>query len=668
MKLRWVVVDFETASAIDLKRAGAWRYAEDPTTEIICLSYSVMGEEPRTWFPGGEGYEALLELVKDEHVTFIAHNAAFEKAIWRNIMVWQFGWPDIPNSRWHDTMAVCAMKVIPQDLDHAAIVMRLEHQKDKEGAALVKSLSKPNKKTGRYDRSPETLKRVYAYCEQDVRTEVSMHERIGWLPPGERSVWLLDQRINERGVRLDLDYIRAAQQIVDRASIPLLAEFAGITGGLKPSQTAKFKDWIAVRGTDLPNLTKETLDEILGSEDEEDDDNEPSDSDVVLDPAVHRALSIRRLIGSASVKKLARMDACVGADGRARGLLQYHGAGPGRWAGRLFQPQNFPRGSIDRDKLGKLGIGIQEIIAAILTGDPEWVETLIGPPVETVVSALRHSITCDPGRALISGDFATIEARIVLALAGQYDKVQLLADGKDIYIDMAQEIYKRPIDKKKDPEERQTGKNSVLGLGFGMGPPKFQFKYAKKHPIEFAQNIVSVYRNDWAPEVPKLWRGLFGAAVRTVHDGKPHDAYGVLYQLEDGWLTALLPSGRKLWYKNPRPCREAMPWDETDIRLGFTYEAKKMGQWKTIKAFGGLLTENVVQALARDLLVTAMFKCERNGLPIVLTVHDEIVSEPEIANADEKALDQIMRDKPAWASALQIPVATETWMGDRYRK
>lgn len=666
------VGDFETISAVDLKVAGSSAYAQHPTTEVLCFSFEDYDGLTYTWWPeyaasNHEIHRRLLTLVCDPNVFWVAHNAGFEKDIWRYIMMPVFGFPDIPNARWIDTMAVAAMKQVPQQLDLLSRILRLPGGKDMEGSALVKSLSRPNKKTGKLPAlTLETRARVETYCESDVLQERYALNRLGRLSPQEHQVWLLDQRINERGVKIDRSFVRAAQKIVDDASGPLQTEFRGLTG-LNVTQTAKLKDWCHAEGAEIPNLTKETLDALLGAEIGEEDESEESEvsAEVQLPQAVHRALSIRRLIGSASIKKLARMETCAGADDIVRRLLQYHGAGPGRWAGRLLQPQNFPRGTL---KLEGKAPPVDLVVETILSGDWQLVEMILGPAVESVVSSLRHALIARSGRMFLSGDFSTIEARVVLALAGQMDKVEVLRLGKDIYIDMAQQIYKRPIDKKKDPEERQTGKNSVLGLGFGMGAPKFKLKYAKDRPLEFAKSIVGIYREDWAPAVPKLWRGLEVAACRTVWEGTPHEAYGVLYQLEDGWLTARLPSGRKLWYWNPQKTREAMPWDHTDVRPSWTYQALKMNVWKTISAFGGLLTENVVQALARDLLVYCMFLLEKNNFPLVLTVHDEALAEPEEKSVDEKAFKQIMVESPAWARALQIPVAVETWAGDRYRK
>jgi DNA polymerase len=651
------ILDFETASAAGLKDVGAWRYAEDVTTEILCLEFLLDGRMI-TWQPGDDITE-LASIANNPEITFVAHNAGFEKAIWRNIMVPLFGLPDVPNWRWDDTLAACAMRALPLDLDRAVLALRLVNTKDKKESAFTVSLSKPNRK-GYYDRSPESLARAVSYCKQDILTQHGLRNRLGPLPPGERNVWLLDQRINERGILLDMGFIEKAQQVVDLACIPLIEEFKEITGGLKPTQTAKFKDWVHEQGVWIDSLAKEVVAALLGEE-IEDDIAEVDIEGIELPPHVFRALKIRSLVGSASVKKLKRMRACVSThDGRVRGTTQYHAASPGRWGGRLFQPHNFPRGTITASPADK--------VSAIMSGDPDTVEMLLGPAVESVVSSLRHAIIPAPGRVLLSGDFASVEARLVLAASGQHDKTAIMAAGRDVYCDMAQEIYKRPIDKKKDPEERQTGKNSVLGLGFQMGWRKFKMKYGVGLSEDFCKQIVDTYRRTWAPCVPKMWDALGEASLETAKTGAAHEAYGVLYQLEDLWLTARLPSGRKLWYFNPQVIKRAMPWDEMDIRMAWCYQQMKTGQFKTIDAFGGLMTENVIQALARDLMVDVMFKLEKNGFPIILTVHDEIVCEPLIADADEKAFEQIMTDIPAWAKTMRVPIAVETWKGDRYKK
>jgi DNA polymerase len=226
-----VVLDFETASASDLKKEGAWKYAENPTTEIICLGYSTDGAgywmrpADELSFEYHKGLDTeLYKAVLDPTVTFVAHSAQFEKAIWRNIMVKQYGWPNLPNSRWHDTQAVCAMKAIPIKLERAAMAMRLSEQTGKGHTRIVTAPSKP-RKDGSYDRSPELLGQVYSENLQDVRCEVELCNRVGGLQSSERNVWLLDQRINERGVLVDLEFVSKCQRIIDGASVPLVSKF-----------------------------------------------------------------------------------------------------------------------------------------------------------------------------------------------------------------------------------------------------------------------------------------------------------------------------------------------------------------------------------------------------------------------------------------------------------
>ncbi len=643
----WLCIDFETASATELKSAGAWRYAECPTTEVLCLHLKNSEGACETWRPGNPvpviWYQAIAK-----KWPILAHNVAFEKAILRKILVPDFGWPPIPNEQWVCTLAACALRALPLKLEKAAEVLRLPIQKDTEGSTFTKKLSKPNRK-GWLDRSPKTLARVEAYCEQDVNAEIELHNRLGELPPAEREMWLYDQLMNERGLRLDLPFVDAAQTVIDKATGPLTAEFLSLTG-LEKFGSPKLLPWLHGQGVHLDNLRAETLDEYM--------------ADTTLDPShpAHRALSIRQLIGSASVKKLKAMRACVCWDGRARGLFQWHATVPGRSAGRLFQPQNFPRGTIEWDKAKP---DPEMLVDAIMTGDPARVE-LIGPAVETVVSSLRHAIIADPGKVFISGDYAGIQARVVLALAGQDDKAKLMADGQDVYCDMAAAIYKRTITK-QDKEERQTGKNSVLGLGFGMGADKFHGKYCKKQPLEFAQKVVTTYRKEWAPKVPYLWYGLEEAAAKAVWDRTPHEYNGIEYRIEDGWLTCRSPDGCKIWYRNPQKTTRPMPWDENDIRRGFSFDAMKMGQWKTIHAFGGQLTENIVMRIEVDIKNAGIRNLERNGFPVVLDVHDELVC--ELGDPDEKAFSQCMLDLPSWVNCYNIPVAIDKpWISKRYKK
>jgi DNA polymerase len=432
-------------------------------------------------------------------------------------------------------------------------------------------------------------------------------------------------------------------------------------------------------------MQKETIAKLLG-EQEVDDAGYESNADtsdelpkwddvgVLGRPDVRRMLEIRSMLGSSSITKLDTMLACVGYDGRARGLLQYHAAGPGRWGGRIIQPQNFPRGDWKRK-----GITVEQTVAAIMSGDPAVVERSVGTYVDSetgevvhanaiqcVADSLRHALIPDPDKVFLVGDYAGIEARVVLALAGQHDKTALMASGQDVYLDVAHRIYNRPPGSltKANVVERTIGKNTVLGCGFQMGTDRFHERYCPKQPLSFAAEVIETYRHDWAPKVPELWYGLQDAALKAVKTGRAHEAYGVVYRREGDFITASLPSGwQKLWYYRP----ELGISPVTDRECWFSWTSKN-GKWVRRSMYGGLLTENVVQGLARGLLCAAIDRLEQAGMPVVLTVHDEIVVELDKAKADVLRFKQLMAQPTEWSDRIGIPIEVEEWVGDRYRK
>ena len=650
-----IVIDFETQSACDLTRSGAWVYSEHPTTTVLCLGYRLADGSVRLWTPDQPAPQSLFDDIEAGAVV-VAHNCTFEKAIWKNVMRRQFDWPDISTRRWTDTMAVCAHKALPLKLEEAARVLGLAHEKDMTGHRAMRQLSIANKKTGEWKDTPELRQTVYDYCLDDIRAEEDLLNAVRSLPKAEHQVWELDQKINERGIRLDMDFITKSQKILDDTLPGVEAEFMRLSGGVKSTQVAKVRDWFLTQGVFLPDMRQETVEDLLNS-------------DAVLPEIATKAFALRQQLKSASVKKLRAMRECVCSDGRARALIQYHAATTGRFAGRLLMPHNFPRGTVElgKDEDGNPVLSPDVLVPLIKSGDANLLADVFGSPVDVVSSGLRHALVPDKGNVFHAFDFMTIEARIVLALAGQFDKVQLIQSGVDIYCDMAQSIYKKPINKKEHPKERQTGKNSVLGLGFQMGPSKFKLRYAKDETMEFAKHVVDTYRQEFAPKVPELWYAIDEAATKCVWDKAPTETHGLRFQLEGGWMTMRLHSGRKLYYWSPMPVKRRMPWDENDVRQGWRFMAKKGGRWNIVDAYGGLLTENAVQAIARDALCDRMLALDAEGHDIVLTVHDEIVVEAA-ENSDNIAIEQIMLERSDWLKNLGVPISVEPWSGDCYRK
>jgi DNA polymerase len=292
----------------------------------------------------------LERLAADPAATFACFGG-FEQAIWRKIMVEQHGFPPILAERWIDLRATCSFFGLPRSLDKALAALGLPIAKDKEGRRLVRSLSRPNRKTGAYpELTPAVVERVAAYNRIDILALEAMHGRgLHALPASERTVWELDQKINARGIAIDVAFVEAAKRIADQAMSEAIAEFAELTGGVSPHQVQRTREWLRDQRCALPNLKAETIEEALEAAGLPDD--------------VRRVLEIRRIAAAASLKKLDAMLACVDPDGRARGLLQYHGATTGRWSGQLIQPQNFPRPTLEED------VDPEELVAAVKAED-----------------------------------------------------------------------------------------------------------------------------------------------------------------------------------------------------------------------------------------------------------------------------------------------------------
>ena len=459
-------------------------------------------------------------------------------------------------------------------------------------------------------------------------------------------------------IAIDVSFVEAAKRIADQVMGEAIAEFAQLTGDISPHQVQKTRAWLKGRGCVLPNLDSETVGDALELAGLPDD--------------VRRVLEIRQSTAATSLKKLDAMLACVGADGRARGLLQYHGAATGRWSGQLIQPQNFPRPTLEA------AVDPEELAAAVKTGDPERLRCW-GKPIDVLVSGLRHALTAADGALICAGDFSMIECCVLLALAGQQDKCELIAQGVDVYRDMAATIYGLdraafmaiPEDQlsPEEIEQRRIGKNGVLSSGYGIGVEGFYRRFCRnvEGGRELAAKIVAVYRNTWAPTVPHLWRDLEQTARRAML--RPNTTAvancGLKYRLTTRaglpCLVCELINGKPLTYANAR-----IDGRDKWGRPRWIYSAYRLGQWRQIEPFGGQLTENAVSALARELLVDRMFALEDAGYPIVFTVHDEIVVEH--SDIARETIERIMSERPPWAVRLGVPVKAKAWVGKRYRK
>jgi DNA polymerase len=387
-----------------------------------------------------------------------------------------------------------------------------------------------------------------------------------------------------------------------------------------------------------------------------------------LDANVRQVLELRAEAGRSSLSKLDSMLHVVGPDGRARGLLLMNGADTGRWAGRLIQPHNFMRPTVS---------DAEAFIDDILEGQYDLIDALYSP-FEVVASLMRGMIRAGDGRVLHVADLSGIEARIVNWLAGQWDILERFARGDDVYMYNAIRRYGLPetATKKTHPVERQGGKAIELGAGFGMGWEKHRATLAKAPYFlnvteEEARADIEFYRESHAA-VRQLWYDVERAALHAVR--KPGEIFTagvgalVRYTSRGGYLWAILPSGRPLAYARPRIVDRPLPWDPKQTRPSVMVEGinQKTHQWGPYPLYGGLEVENLVQAIARDIMADGMRRVEAASFPVILTVHDEIVAEPEVGRSDIKTFVQLIEETPPWAERL--PVAAEGWAGERYGK
>jgi DNA polymerase len=682
-------IDFESRSTVDLTVTGVYPYAVHPDTGIWCLAYCFDEGEVGLWLPGQPIPPEIVDHVFAGREVR-AWNAAFERVMWREIMVPRHGAPAIRDEQFVCSMAEAAAMALPRSLGAAAKAIGAAEQKDGAGHDLMMRLARPRSfrpdGTPVWWDEPERLAKLYEYCRQDVATERAIVKCLRRLTPTERRVYLLDQRMNDRGMAIDRPLVVAAQKIASEGAARANVLLAELTMGSVPAVTnhARMLRWVQAQGVETSSVDKKHVKELLEGD---------------LPENVRKALVLRAETGLTSVAKLQAMLNAAGADDRVRGMLLYHGATTGRWAGRLVQPQNFTRGDVD---------DVEAFIPQVLAGDYAGID-LVEPPVKVISSLMRAMMVAGPGEVLVAADYSAIEARVLNWLAGQEDVLQMFRDGKDIYRHNAARLFQIPLDEVLKFPHRQTGKFQELGCGFGMGAKKAveaantaQYGYLQLS-LDRAREIVNDYR-DSHPQVKQCWYDTEAACKEAVANPGKRVVFGALGNLTavkaGAYLYIVLPSGRPLCYPSPRlkmaetawsrqaredaaamrafitengldiPLPEIPPVEER-LSLEFSSVDSKTNQWGREHTYGGKLVENIVQAVSRDLMAEAMLRAEERGFPVVCTIHDEVVAEIEEPHASCEAnlvedFEQILTELPTWATGC--PVAAEGWLGTRYRK
>ncbi len=689
-------LDFESRSRANLKLVGAYAYALHPSTEVVCLTVGTAKDKLYSigaWRIGWDWtWSKVKHLLPPDLVAeleagtafIVAHNAHFEYAIYNIVLHKRFGWPALWSPKnWGCTMARAAMCGLPLDLDSLCGVLGTKTVKDREGQRLMHQLCKPGL-DGKFDESPAKFERFLQYNRTDVVAEMECDALLPEQPASERKIWELDLVVNRRGIKVDLAFAERAAALSEALIKPMNAELKKLTGGAVGAGTEieSLKKWIKAQGVAIPVKTE--VDKATGEEVDKETLDKVGIVELLHTPSlpfhVRRAVEIRAQVSkSTSTAKYTKARAMVGPDHRVRGTLQYHGAHTGRWAGRLLQTHNIPKGYKEKEQA--------KIVDYVMDGDPGFFDMVCGGRGMTALSdALRGLIVAGPNKTLVCADFNAIEARVVFWLAGAQAPLAAYGRGESPYLDMANYIYERKdITKDGAPLEYDIGKRSILGDGFGQGWRTFQatvyIETAKQgKPVwlsdEVAKKAVDGYRTLY-PEVPCLWKEIGAAAVRAVREPGvrvPCAEGKLLWSMSNDrrFLVCRLPSGRYLWYYKPTVKLTKTRWGDMRPSLHYWGMHPKIKQWMNLSTYGGKLTENVVQAIARDLMAGGMLAVEAAGYEVLLTVHDEVLAEalePVGNNVDRYTLEKfehLMCQLPPWAAGL--PVRTEGWSGQRYHK
>lgn len=651
-----VHIDFETRSEVDIWRSGAWIYSAHPSTQIQCIAYAVDEGPVQLLTPDMMEIDANFNhTINDPDTIFVAHNVFFERSIWKNIIEKQFGLAPIPLQRWRCTQSKACAYGLPKGLEKAADAFGLPQRKDKVGRQIMLRMCKPlpRKKGGIvYDEDPKNYEILYEYCRQDVRVERELDNRLPDLSDIEQEIWFYDQLINTRGVHVDMSTVNTFIQILTNKTKALNQELTVLTQGriTKGTQVQGMLAYLNEGGANMPCLDKLAVSGAIA-------EGRLSNKQIQI-------LRLRQQLGKSSLAKYAKLTEAVDENNILRDSYVYHGASTGRWSGKLVQLQNLPKNTAK--------VNTDQAIADINTHGYPAVEMMYPGRLQDVMSScIRGMIVPAKGKELYVVDYGAIEARVVMWLAGEERGLKEFRDTdagltEDIYVLNAQRIYNDPtLTKKNNPGERQLGKQSVLGCGFGMGGPKFRITCAG-YGIDIsepeAKRIVDLYRTTYY-NVKNYWYDMERAMMEAYHaPGKLAVCKGIgwIYIKERDAIFCRLPSERILTYISPK-------LEENRFgNMGMTFMTEVNSQWVRRDTYGGLLVENITQAVARDLMAYRMPALEMAGFPTLMHSHDEIVSERPLHEGKLQEMIDIMCVIPEWAKGC--PVVAEGFTAMRYRK
>jgi DNA polymerase len=712
-------IDFETRSIIDLRARGAYVYAEHPSTDVLLASYKIADGPLQRW-KRGEPCPPAIRTHVEAGGEITAHNAAFERLIWQHVLTPRHGWPAVEIEQFRCTAVTAAAMGLPRDLARLGDALNLPVKKDKDGSRLMNIHSIPKSVKGGVATwhpladDPVSLEAYHKYCDFDVLAEEAAEKRLLPLSQAEMECYWLNERINDRGLRIDVKSAKAAIKLAEAAKKAINDELAAVTGWrvTAVTQAARLLEWVKSRGIDIPALDKDTIDEWLhGVEDIPDD--------------VRRALELRAEGAKPSVEKIAAMLARCSSDGRARGVYLHHGAGQtGRFSSRGVQAHNMPK---YRKVFEDAKPDLATLFQTIRLGDANLLQETYGPdlgrPLHLLSDAVRSFIWAAPGHRLIDVDCTSIEGVLAAWFAREDWKLDafralIAGTGPGMYeLFAARGIYNVPVET-ITKAQRSVGKVGELSMGYqgGVGAlarmaranklqlhtvfdsvwnaaPEERLEQAERRFEEQSKRndpaVTALGREGWLaaeliklgwraahPRIANAWALLEEAAVTaTQRPGETCEALGVAYRVNRGFLWARLPSGRVLAYGSPRMQETEAPWadktqpaEKREKKLSLTVLGVEATteRWTRFPVYGGALFNNVVQGAARDILVNGMKNAEAAGYKIVLHTHDEMAAETPKGVGSVEELEKIAAVLPDWCKDL--PLKSSGWEGKRYKK
>ena len=635
-------IDIETYSSYDLKSCGVYRYVEAPDWAILLFAYAVDGGPVQCVdLASGETLpEDVLAALTDPAVVKTAYNATFER-----VNLGKYLGIRLDPAQWRCTMVRAARLGLPLPLGQCGEVLRLEAGKMKEGAALIRYFSLPGKNGRHYPAdAPERWATFKAYNIRDVEVEQAILAKVRRLevPAFDDQLYIADQEINDRGVLIDRQLVANAERFDTEYKALLAHQAKTLTGLDNPNSPAQLKRYLLeTTGSEVETLNKKTLADLKDQ--------------LAEYPDAQELIELRQDMAKTSSKKYTAMLKCVCDDGRIHGLLQFYGAArTGRWAGRLVQVQNLPQNHL---------ASLDYARSLVKRGDLEEFTDNYSNPTHVLSELIRTAFIAAPGHTFHVCDFSAIEARVIAWLAGENWVLDVFKNGGDIYCSTASKMFGVPVEKHgQNAELRQKGKIAVLALGYGGGVSALEAMGGARLGLteDEEKEIVQLWRKS-NQNITQLWQTLEAAAIKAIQTGESVRVNrGIVVGRQWGMLTITLPSGRTLCY--PRVSigierNDGWRGDHEIIEYEGTNQTTK--KWGKIRTYGGKLTENVVQAIARDILGVVILRAREAGLPVVFHIHDEIIVEA----APGQTLEQVeaLFSKPiTWCSDLPLKGAGYT--------